>query len=74
MAIVRADGVRGLYRGFGTTIFGLIPARVVRICALRNAHCCIACTPRSASQAYQCCEVCSICFAAEHHHAKGMFR
>lgn len=30
MALVRADGVRGLYRGFGTTIFGLIPARVVR--------------------------------------------
>jgi Mitochondrial carrier protein len=28
-AIVRADGVRGLYRGFGTTIFGLVPARGV---------------------------------------------
>ncbi len=28
-AIVRADGIRGLYRGFGTTIFGLIPARIV---------------------------------------------
>lgn len=30
-AIVRADGVRGLYRGFGTTIFGLVPARGVSI-------------------------------------------
>lgn len=28
-AIVRADGIRGLYRGFGTTIFGLVPARGV---------------------------------------------
>ena len=29
-AILRTDGIRGLYRGFGTVIFGTIPARGVR--------------------------------------------
>ena len=28
-AILRTDGIRGLYRGFGTVIFGTIPARGV---------------------------------------------
>jgi len=28
--ILRTDGIRGLYRGFGTVIFGTIPARGVR--------------------------------------------
>ena len=27
--LVRHDGVRGLYKGFGTVIVGIIPARVV---------------------------------------------
>ncbi len=27
--VVAADGVRGLYRGFGTVILGIVPARVV---------------------------------------------
>lgn len=27
--VVRADGIRGLYRGFGTVIIGIIPARGV---------------------------------------------
>ncbi len=28
-AILRTDGVSGLYRGFGTVVFGAIPARIV---------------------------------------------
>lgn len=27
--ILRTDGVSGLYRGFGTVVFGAIPARIV---------------------------------------------
>lgn len=29
--IVRYDGIRGLYRGFGTVIIGVIPARGVSL-------------------------------------------
>ena len=28
--VVRTDGVRGLYRGFGTVIIGIVPARAVQ--------------------------------------------
>ena len=34
-AILRTDGIRGLYRGFGTVVFGTIPARGVRTRATR---------------------------------------
>lgn len=30
-AIIRKDGVSGLYRGFGTVVFGAIPARIVSL-------------------------------------------
>lgn len=33
-AILKAEGPRGLYRGFGTTILGLIPARIVYLTTL----------------------------------------
>ena len=32
--VVRHDGVRGLYRGFGTVIIGIIPARGVSLLSL----------------------------------------
>lgn len=35
--VVRADGVRGLYRGFGTVLFGAIPARIMYLGALESS-------------------------------------
>ncbi len=37
-AVVRADGVRGLYKGFGTVICGLIPARMLYLGTLELAR------------------------------------
>ena len=34
--VLRSDGIRGLYRGFGTVLFGAIPARVVYLAALES--------------------------------------
>ena len=35
-SIVRADGIRGLYRGFGTVLFGTIPSRIVMLTSLET--------------------------------------
>lgn len=37
--VVRTDGVRGLYRGFGTVIIGIIPARGVSSLMPRSHQC-----------------------------------
>ena len=34
--VVARDGVRGLYRGFGTVIVGIIPARGVSLSSKQN--------------------------------------
>jgi solute carrier family 25 protein 44 len=34
--VVRSDGIKGLYRGFGTVIVGAIPARMVYLAALES--------------------------------------
>lgn len=36
--ILRTDGVPGLYRGFGTVVFGAIPARIVSHLCLAQHH------------------------------------
>ena len=34
--VIHHDGIRGLYKGFGTVLFGAIPARIVYLGALES--------------------------------------
>ena len=40
--LVRHDGIRGLYKGFGTVIVGVLPARVVILMILLVGSCTLA--------------------------------
>jgi hypothetical protein len=40
-AVVAHDGVRGLYKGFGTVVFGMFPARMVRRLLCSGSSSCI---------------------------------